>query len=139
MTPFKDWLDNEVKNRRISLVDAILAKEGVEQKGWAFNTELFAEIEGFIGVYHAIPLGKDWALERLPQMGDMWLNSDPELQELGLRKLHHYYSQTLDQSHRDAFDQYVGKRWTEAAQASNPQIKARASFYLKLAEFYEIH
>jgi hypothetical protein len=138
MTPFKDWLDNEVKNRRVSLVDAILAKEGIDQKGWAFNTELLAEVEGFIAVYHAIDLGQDWALERLPQMADMWLNSDPALQELGLRKLHHYYSQILDEAHRDAFDQYVSKHWADAAQASNPQFKTRASFYLKLSEFYEI-
>src|SRR5258706_1253541 len=44
MTSFNDWLGNLSKDRRVSLVDAVLAKEGVDQKGWAFNSELLAKV-----------------------------------------------------------------------------------------------
>jgi len=139
ITSFQDWLEIEVKNRRISSIDAVLAREGVEQRGWAYNTEVLAEVEGFIAVYQEVPLGKDVGLERLSQMADMWAHSDPEVQELSVNKLRHYYWKIMDQSHREAFDKYVSQRWGWANQATDPQSKQRESFYLRLLEFYADH
>jgi len=130
-TPFKDWIQNEVKQRRVSSVDAILAIERVEQpsSSLAFNTEVLAEIEGFVSVYHAAPPVKNLALERLPILMNEWLHADPEVKELALRKLHHYYWHMLDQPHRDTFDEYVLDKLFQ--NTSGPS----AAFYQRLSEF----
>src|SRR5689334_6594594 len=130
-TPFKDWIQNEVKQRRVSSVDAILAIERIEQpsSSLAFNTEVLAEVEGFVSVYHVEPAVKNLALERLPILMNEWLNADPEVQELALRKLRHYYWQILDQAHRDTFDEYVLDKLFQ--NTSGPS----AVFYQRLSEF----
>jgi len=90
---------------------------------------VLAEIEGFVSVYHAAPPVKNLALERLPILMNEWLLADPEVQELGLRKLRHYYWHMLDQPHRDTFDEYVLDKLFQ--NTSGPS----AAFYQRLSEF----
>jgi hypothetical protein len=131
---FKNWVQNEVAQRRVSPVDAALALELSEKPptGWFFNTELLAELEGFTAGYHTVsPQNRSLFLDRIPTMGTRWGHSASEVQELAIKKLRYYYQRMLGESEREAFDVYVAEQMANATAASNVPF----DFYVRLAEF----
>jgi hypothetical protein len=132
MMTFKDWVQEQVKNRRLSPVDAAIAIEQAQRDVyWNYNTELLSEVEGVTSVFHAGPLGKDLGLDRLEQMALMWVGAAPEVQELAVRKLRYYYRRMIGSSYHEAFDLKVTTHLIEADQRGD----ARKAFYVKLSEF----
>jgi hypothetical protein len=130
---FDAWVRQQTAARRVSDVDAALAIEAAGPRALGFlpNTELLAEVEGFMGGYHAATSAQSRTrfLDRLAVMGHRWSFADQVVQELAMRKFRYYYEHTLQAPQRQVFDEFV----LEAL----GNLKAPVEFYVELVEFSE--
>lgn len=130
---FDAWVRKQVTARRVSDVDAVLAIEaaGPRTLGFLPNTELLAEVEGFMAGYHAATSAQSRTrfLVRLPVMGHRWSFADQVVQELAMRKFRYYYEHTLQAPERQVFDRFV----LDALE----NLKAPVEFYVELVKFSE--
>jgi len=133
---FKDWVTREVAAHRVSAMDGLLAIEGSSSKplGFSPNTELLAEVEGFMGGYHAVgAANREGFFKRLSWLGHRWSHADPTVQQLAMRKLRHYYERILKGEAKTAFDEYA----LNALMNGDPNKRAPTDFFIELVQFPE--
>ena len=129
---FDDWVRREAAARRLSAVDAALAIEAAGPRTYGIlpNTELLAEVEGFMAGFHAASVqNRSRYFDRLWIMGNRWSLSDQVVRELAIRKFRYYYAHTLHAPERQVFDQFV---LNELVNGKQPP-----EFYVELVKFSE--
>jgi hypothetical protein len=133
---FKDWVTREVAAHRVSAIDGLLAIEGSSSKplGFSPNTELLAEVEGFMGGYHAVgATGRERFFKRLSWMGHRWSHADATVQQLAMTKFRHYYDRMLKGEAKTAFDEFALKALVDG----DPSNLAPAEFFVEMVKFSE--
>jgi hypothetical protein len=129
---FDDWVRREAAARRLSAVDAALAIEAAGPRTYGIlpNTELLAEVEGFMAGFHAASVqNRSRYFDRLWIMGNRWSLSDQVVRELAIRKFRYYYEHTLHPPERQVFDEFV---LNELVNGKQPP-----EFYVELVKFSE--
>jgi hypothetical protein len=134
---FADWVQREAHAGRVSTEDAYVALQATH--GETSGTEIMARVEAFTSTFTRASADDEGAFTQLATLAGYWMPAqatEAEVQpirQLALDRLFHFYSQGIDEAHRQAFDRWVAVPAHFGGGQNDEQLTARGRALLQPA------